>query len=117
MNNQKHGRWIEWDFSGNEIINGEYKNGQKWQGRFGENNYISGMQREEYSEKYPNGLLKSAGVLVNDVKIGSWSYWYDNGILEESGYYDNSIKYDEWNGNYISGNKKYTGSFINGKED
>ena len=46
-------------------------------------NYISGMKREEYTEKHHNGLVKSAGVLVNNVKIGSWSYWYDNGILED----------------------------------
>ncbi len=44
-------------------------------------------------------------------------YWWDNGILEESGYYDNNIKYDEWTGNYISGNKKYIGSYIDGKQN
>ena len=77
---------MEWENTGNEIINGEYKNGQKWDGRFGDNNYISGLQREEYSEQYPSGGVKATGILVNRVKIGSWSYWYENGVLEAVSY-------------------------------
>ena len=67
LNGKKHGRWVEWEDEGNEIINGEYKNGQKWEGRFGDNNYISGLQREEYSEQYPSGSMKATGILVNKV--------------------------------------------------
>ena len=47
--------------------------------------------REEFAENYPNGNLKSSGVLVNNVKIGSWSYWYQNEVLKESGFFVLSI--------------------------
>ena len=32
LNGNRHGSWVEWDESGNEIIDGEYKSGQKWNG-------------------------------------------------------------------------------------
>ena len=51
---------------------------EKWNGKFGQKNYVSGLLREDFVENYPNGNLKSSGILVNNVKIGSWSYWYQN---------------------------------------
>ena len=92
LNGNRHGTWVEWDESGNEIIDGEYKSGQKWNGQFGGKNYVSGLLRQDFVEKYPSGALKSSGVLINEVKIGQWSFWYENEVIKESGFYTNDIK-------------------------
>ena len=83
-NDKKNGEWIEWDNEGNVLINGSYKDGLKWEGRFGNESYVSGIHREEYSDRYSNGQLKSSGILINKVRIGIWNYWYANGVLELS---------------------------------
>ncbi len=54
---------------------------------------------------------------MNNVKIGSWSYWYQNELLKEAGFFTNGIKDGEWEGNYESGNKKYEGNYLQGKKD
>ena len=117
LNGNRHGSWVEWDESGNEIIDGEYKSGQKWNGQFGGKNYVSGLLRQDFVEKYPSGALKSSGVLINEVKIGQWSFWYENEVIKESGFFTNDIKDGEWEGYYESGNKKFIGNFNNGKKD
>ena len=86
LNGNRHGSWVAWDESGNEIIDGEYKSGQKWNGQFGGKNYVSGLLRQDFVEKYPSGALKSSGVLINEVKIGQWSFWYENQVIKESGF-------------------------------
>ena len=113
-NGEKEGEWLERDIHDKVIINIVFKNGNKWEGRFGEKFYIEGVESIGVQNNYPNGRIKEEGVIVNGKKIGRWTFWYDTGERKSTGLYKNGEEHGRWYYWYKSGQKEKEGIYSNG---
>ena len=48
--------------------------------------------REEHVERYPSGIKKVEGKLINGKRHGRWIYYYDNGFIWSEGNYKHGIR-------------------------
>ena len=67
--------------------------------------------REQYVERYPSGIKKIEGELIDGKRHGKWIYYYENGFIWSEGYYQNGIREGYSLVYYKSGQKKITGQY------
>ncbi len=69
----------------------------------------------DFEEKYPNGLLKIQGRMVNGKREGSWKYYYEDGMLWSRGYFRNDVYHGASSVYYPNGTLKMQGNYREGK--
>jgi hypothetical protein len=51
----------------------------------------------EYSKTYyDNGVLKSEGWIINNMKEKYWYYYFKDGSIKSEGHFENDVKTDYW---------------------
>ena len=111
---EKQGEWLEWSPNGEVIINIIFKNGKRWDGRFGEKFYIEGSQSEGIQNNYSNGMIREEGSIVSGIKVGHWTFWYETGDRKSTGQYVNGKEHGKWYYWYKSGENEKEGVYANG---
>ena len=66
---------------------------------------------EQFVERYPSGIKKVEGQLVDGKRHGKWIYYYENGFIWSEGYYRNGIRDGYSLVYYKNGQKKITGQY------
>lgn len=66
---------------------------------------------EQHVERYPNGVKKIEGKLVDGKRHGKWIYYYDNGFIWSEGNYKNGIREGFSFVYYKNGQKKISGKY------
>ena len=67
--------------------------------------------REQFVERYPSGIKKVEGELVDGKRHGKWIYYYENGFIWSEGKYRNGIREGYSLVYYKNGQKKITGQY------
>ncbi len=68
-------------------------------------------KEENYLERYPNGLKKVEGKLINGQRHGIWTYYYENGMKWSEGKYKRGIRDGFSVVYYENGRKKLAGEY------
>jgi antitoxin component YwqK of YwqJK toxin-antitoxin module len=68
---------------------------------------------ENYLERYPNGLKKIEGKLINGQRHGIWTYYYENGMKWSEGKYKRGVRDGFSIVYYENGRKKLVGDYKN----
>ncbi len=87
---RRHGKWIFWHTTGEELADGEYFLGNKigkWKWSFSNGQtqargeFIEGLPHGRWSWWYENGHRQCAGRYERGEEVGVWSSWRDDGKL------------------------------------
>lgn len=120
---EKHGHFITYDFSGNisdeeTYVHGK-REGEHIQYRDGAKtitNYKNGKIMGEYTEWYPNGLLKQKGTYDEENKrTGYWVYYAEDGNLKSESNYLHGKRHGEQREYFKSGILRSLADYKNDK--
>jgi antitoxin component YwqK of YwqJK toxin-antitoxin module len=71
----------------------------------------------DYTDKYPDGIVKFKGFYRFGQKHGQWMSFYPNGLLWSELHYDKGLRHGPNMTYYIDGIPRYTGFYKNDKKD
>jgi len=71
----------------------------------------------EYTDRYPNGIVKFKGFFRFGQRHGQWMSFYPNGLMWSELHYDKGLREGPNMTYFITGGKRYTGFYKNDKQD
>lgn len=71
----------------------------------------------EYTDKYPNGIIKFKGFFRFGKRHGQWMSFYPSGLMWSELHYDKGVRHGPNMTYFITGTKRYTGFYKNDKQD
>ena len=120
LNGERNGKGKEYDYNGELKFEGEYLNGNRWNGK-GFN--IKGNKifeiingKGKVKEYYSNGNLEFEGEYLNGKRNGKGKEYYNGELLFEGEYLNGK----KWNGKgkeYDSGKLVFEGEYLNGERN
>jgi len=77
---------------------------------------VEGMQEGEWTFWHPNGRESARGTYARDVRTGAWTHWHDNGALRMRGSYAGERQVGSWEFFHPNGALQCRGAFVDGRE-
>ena len=77
---------------------------------------VDGLQQGEWTFWYPNGARMSQGSYERDARTSAWTHWYENGAMRMRGSYRGERQQGPWEYWHENGARHCTGEFEDGRE-